>query len=355
MYTQIVCPATERFPRNSEGDIAPLPDGRLLLAYTRFEGGASDFDRASICGRYSGDEGRTWSEDAVLHPNDAQINCMSASLVQLPEGDLLLFFLRKKSSSDLQVMVKRSSDMGQTWSDPLQITDGHGYYVMNNARVVRLSTGRLLAPVARCDDIAGPPDGSGHEVASCYLSDDDGQTWQAPQNWVDLPKRGAMEPGVVELREGSVLMILRTQLGRIHQARSSDGGLTWSLPQVTALVSPEAPATVARIPANGDLLLVWNDNYDRGLDHGGIRCPLRSAISADDGQKWHRYRTLERNPDKAYAYTSITFVGEEVLLTYYEQERRGRWSLRFRAVPLAWFYELEDICLRPAVYAAVAG
>ncbi|MHB0875374.1 MAG: sialidase family protein, partial [Anaerolineae bacterium] len=162
MFTKIVAPATEQHPRNSEGDVAILPDGRLLLAYTRFDHGSADADKAAIVGAYSSDRGRTWSEPQVLQVNDAGRNCMSASLLQLPEGDLLLFFLRVNSDTDSQVWLRRSADTGQTWSAAEPVTDGAGYYVMNNARVVRLSSGRLVAPVARADDAGGPPDDGGH-------------------------------------------------------------------------------------------------------------------------------------------------------------------------------------------------
>ena len=33
-----------------------------------------------------------------------------------------------------------------------------------------------------------------------------------------------MEPGLVELRDGRVLQIIRTQLGRIYRSFSGDGG-----------------------------------------------------------------------------------------------------------------------------------
>jgi len=349
MYAQVICPATDEFPRNSEGDIALLPDGRLLLAWTRFEGGEDD-DRASIAGRYSTDMGRTWSAPRLLHANDARQNCMSASLLQLPEGDLLLFFLRKNSPTDLQVCVKRSGDMGATWGKPVQVTDGNGYYVMNNARVVRLASGRLIAPVARCEDASGPAEGSGHLRASCYYSDDGGLTWQPSESWLDLSKRGAMEPGVVERSDGSLLMIIRTQFGRIYKAVSTDGGQTWDQLQITAELSPEAPASIARVPATGHLVLVWNDNFDRGMPLGGLRAPLRSAVSGDGGYHFMRYRTLEGDLSKGYAYASITFAGEEALFTYYEGEMGGRLSLKFRAVPLSWFYEMEDEHLRQSIY-----
>jgi sialidase-1 len=231
------------------------------------------------------------------------------------------------------------------------VTDGQGYHVMNNARVVRLSTGRLVAPVARCQDAGGPDDGAGHFRSACYLSDDEGRTWRAPSAWVDLTKRGAMEPAVVERKDGSLLMILRTQFGHVYRVDSSDGGETWGNPRPTQLLSPDAPASVARVPTTGDLLAIWNDNYDLGISMGGRRTPLRSTISNDDGIMWLRYRTLEKDIHGGYAYTSISFAGEETLLTYYDEDSSGRVTLRFRAVPTGWFYELEDAGLKDYISA----
>lgn len=349
MFAQVIATATDQYPRHSEGDVAVLPDGRLLLAYTRFEGSDEDDAPATIVGLHSSDRGRSWSKPVVLQPNEFGRNCMSASLVQLPEGDLLLFFLRKNANTDCQVVVRRSSDAGRTWGEALTVTDGAGYYVMNNARVVRLSTGRLVAPVARADDAGGPVDGSGHFRSTCYLSDDGGVTWRQSQTWLDLGKRGAMEPGVAEVRDGSLYMVIRTQLGRLFQATSKDGGETWEGPTMTMLTSPEAPASVARVPGQPEMVIVWNDNHDRGRDHGGVRSPLRAAVSYDGGYHWYRYHTLEGDTRAQFAYTSITFVEDEVLLTYYEQRQPGRVSLKLQAVPAAALHEIDDWRLRADV------
>lgn len=342
MFRTVVAPATSEYPRNTEADVVLLPDGRLLLAYTRFQGGGSDFDRADVVGRYSSDSGRTWSQPAVLQPNDAGVNCMSVTLCQLLEGDLLMFYLRKNSPTDLHVLVKRSSDQGATWSKPVQVTEGEGYYVMNNARVARLSTGRLVAPVSYCPDAKDPVDAGGHHEVLCYLSDDDGLTWHGSGTRLDVAKRGAMEPAVAETADGSLLMLIRTQLGRIYMSRSKDKGETWTPAEMTRLLSPEAPCALARIPESDDLLLVWNDNYDRAMPMGGNRTPLRSAVSNDGGEKWLCYRTIEDDPSRSYSYPSITFAGDEVLLTYWDGIRPGPLSLVFAAIPLEWFRERED-------------
>ncbi len=73
-----------------------------------------------------------------------------------------------------------------------------------------------------------------------------------------------MEPEVIELIDGRVMMIVRTQLGYIANSYSSDGGDTWSEPGRLSVQAPEAPATLRRIPATGDLLLIWNNTFKEG-------------------------------------------------------------------------------------------
>jgi sialidase-1 len=103
--------------------------------------------------------------------------------------------------------------------------------------------------------------------------------------------------------------------------------------------SPESPATLRRIPATGDLLLVWNPGIAAGADHGGRRTPLVAAVSQDEGRTWGPQRVLEDDKEQSYAYTSVAFVEGRVLLSYYvEDSATKRISTRFRAVPLEWFY-----------------
>jgi sialidase-1 len=210
------------------------------------------------------------------------------------------------------------------------VTGQAGYHVMNNDRVTVLTSGRLICPVAWTDDVFKP--GGGHFVSFCYFSDDSGQTWRKSTDQVDQPRRGAMEPEVVELADATLLMIIRTQQGRIATSVSSDGGERWSAPAELPVQSPESPATIRRIPATGDLLLVWNNTYTAGAGHGGKRTPLTTAISTDGGRTWLHQRNLEDRADQGYAYTSVTFHRDRVLLTYYvAAEKSGHISSRFRS------------------------
>ena len=54
-------------------------------------------------------------------------------------------------------------------------------------------------------------------------------------------------------------------------------------------------------------------------------------------------RDLETDECCMYSYPSLTFVGEDVLLTYYEHRPRPAQpgfycSLKFRRLPVRWFY-----------------
>jgi sialidase-1 len=149
-----------------------------------------------------------------------------------------------------------------------------------------------------------------------------------------------MEPEVVELADGKLLMIVRTQLGHIATSTSDDGGDHWSAPGKFPLEAPEAPATIRTIPATGDLLLIWNNTFDKSQGHGGERTPLTSAISSDGGKTWQHVRNLATSRDHAYAYTSVLFHKDRVLLSYYVSDNKsGRISSRFRSLPVRWFYE----------------
>lgn len=340
MIVNDIYPATAENPRYSEGSILVLNDGRLLFATTEFVEGGSDFSQANIVARESSDGGRTWGSPRVLQENVGERNVMSATLRYLDEPlrdntPIGLFYLVKNGFGDLDVYLRKSHDQAQTFGEPILVSDARGYHVMNNDRVTLLSTGRLLAPVASTADVRT----ENHFVSYCFLSDDGGTTWRASREKVDLPKRGAMEPEVIELEDGRVAMILRTQLGHIAVSYSTDGGETWSGPVSWGVRAPEAPATLRRIPATGDLLLIWNDTFSEGAGHGGKRTPLTAAVSSDEGQTWQHQRNLETRNDETYAYTSLTFHQDRALLSYYvRDEAAGRISSRFRSVPVSWFY-----------------
>ncbi|MBL7038155.1 MAG: exo-alpha-sialidase [Pirellulaceae bacterium] len=336
----LVFEATKQNPRCTEGSTVELADGSLLFAITEFQDSGSDFAKARIVARTTRDGGRTWTAPRVLQENVGGMNVMSVTLRRLgPPGrwdaPIGMFYLVKNGFDSLDVHLRISRDEAQTFGEPIKVTGQPGYHVMNNDRVTRLSSGRLLAPVAYTEDVRKV----NHFVSYCYISDDEGATWRPGKQHVDQPRRGAMEPEVIELGDGRVMMIVRTQMGYIAASHSTDGGDTWDEPIPLDVKAPEAPATLRRIPATGDLLLIWNHTYSEGAGHGGQRTPLTAAASSDEGKTWRHVRDLETRTDRTYSYTSLAFVGSRAVLSYYEREAKSGWiSARFRSVPVRWFY-----------------
>ncbi|MBK8090496.1 MAG: exo-alpha-sialidase [Verrucomicrobiaceae bacterium] len=341
-FTSFIAQASAEHPRNSEGDIIVLRDGTLFAAWSQFYGGAEDHAAARIVAVKSTDGGRTWGSPTTIQENHGGANVMSVSLLRSASGDVLFFYLIKNSLSDLKAYVRRSKDDTQSWSEPTLITPEPGYHVMNNARIIQLRSGRLLAPISTCGTVFAKGDPFRTVV---YRSDDDGRTWQRGRTLVSAPKRGAMEPGLIEMKDGRVMQIIRTQTGYIWHSYSSDGGDTWTEAQPWIVEAPESPTTITRIPGTGDWLLVLNPTVEwknpektvLGTNHGGARTPLSAMISHDEGKTWSRPKNIESDPSLTFAYTSITPHQDRMLLSYYVFPLKGKQlSLKFQSIPLDW-------------------
>jgi len=328
-----IAPATESNRRNTEGDIVVLRDGSLFATWSEFYGGNRDDSSARIVGSRSSDGGRSWSGRVVLQENIGKQNVMSVSLIRSQSGDILMFFGVKNSPEDLHFYTRRSTDDAKSWSEPVRMHDEPGYFVMNNDRVIQLKDGRLLAPMAFTEKVWTSSEAFRTVV---YCSDDDGRTWTVSPTKLEAPKRGAMEPGLLEVPNGRILQIIRTQVGMIWHSYSSDRGETWSEASPWTMAAPESPSTLIYMPESDDLLLIYNPDVDLGAGHGGARTPLVGAVSQDDGKTWSEPKMIEPDPEATYAYTSATVHGDRVLLTYY-YAKDHLYSLRFKSIPAEYF------------------
>jgi hypothetical protein len=332
-------------PRNSEGSFITLAGGRILFVYTHFTGAAHDDAEAHLAGRFSDDGGRTWSpQDTVVIANPPGFNIMSVSLLRLADGRIALFYLIKESRSSWLVLMRTSEDEAVSWSEPRVCSTRPGLYVMNNDRAVQLDGGRIVLPVAyrTPEDGRGQPEG----IIACLLSDDGGRTWRMSRDGRRVAGAWTQEPLVVARTDGSLLMYCRTQLGRQYVCESPDGGESWSELVPSNITSTLSPASMRRIPATGDLLLVWNN-----VDHPWVgweelkRSPLNAAISSDDGRTWRCEKTLADDEGYWFCYTAILFVEDHVLLAHSAGGGRGAQRLatqQISRVPLSWLYAPEE-------------
>ncbi len=320
-YEYFVAPVAPRNTRNSEAAIVPLKDGSLLLAWTEFyAGNGADHGPARISGKNSTDGGRSWGDKYTLIENDGGCNVMEVNFMRLTTGELALFYCQKNTeSTDCRIMMRTSADEGKTWINPKQLSPSGKYTGLTNGRSIRLSSGRIILEA--------------WEGGYCYcvLSDDDGKTWRNSQH-IKPEKGKCYENACIELKDGKVMMFMRTSLGGQFKAISSDGGETWSNPVITQLTGTDAPVSISRIPKTGDLLAIWTHNP--GITR---RNPLTSAISKDEGGTWEHFRNLEDTPDDAWAYPAVTWIGNRALVTYFNY--KGGISLKLKSLPANWFYQ----------------
>lgn len=327
---------TQNNPRNSEGDFVTLKNGRILFIYSHYTGeSGSDFGNAFLASRYSDDKGKTWSKEVVqVVGQEGTMNVMSVSLLRLQNGEIIMVYLRKNSTWDCIPYLRYSTDEAKTWSEPIQcITDRPGYWVVNNNRIIQLKSGRLIMPAAyHYVPVGGEWIGrAGYGRVFNYYSDDNGRTWTASQEVANPDSIVHQEPGVTELKNGDIMEFIRTNGKVQYLSFSKDKGLTWSTAERSSIKSPTSPASIARIPSTGDLLMVWNNN---GVDEK--RTPLTVAISKDEGQTWENLKNVEDDPGGTFCYTAIHFAGKYVLLEYSNWANMGSVIMR---LPTDYLYK----------------
>ena len=333
----------ERNPRNGEGSLIRLNDGRIMYAYTDYYGTeGDDHATARISAYYSSDEGESWVDGGVLVAKDDEaMNIMSVSLLRMQNGDLGVAYLRKSmKGEDLLCMpyLVRSSDEGKTFSKPVCCAASDGYYVVNNDRLVRLSNGRILLPAAYHGE-SGYRSRAG--VLKVLYSDDDGRSWKLSEDTVKSPYDDHIqlqEPGVYELPDGRVWMWCRTAYGHQYQCFSEDGGVTWgNVMPAFRFTSPDSPMQVRKVGKY--TLSVFNPlayNCTRTATEmwkSPKRTPYVCAFSLDGGLSFidmkmtfcngkfddfvEKCYYIEDDQSNSYCYPAILEVDGGFLVAYY--------------------------------------
>ena len=131
----------------------------------------------------STDKGQTWSEPIPIQPKSGVRLDAETDVIQLPDGSV---FAALRGDGQVHMHFSRSTDLGRTWS-PIQDSGFLGHCPHLN----RLSTGEILLL---------------HRLpqTSLHISRDDAATWQGPYLVDDFI--GAY-PSSVELKDQTVLIV----------------------------------------------------------------------------------------------------------------------------------------------------
>lgn len=293
-----------------EGTLHRCEDGSILFsAHDVVEDGGRG--RHLICARLrrSTDGGRTWGEPRYFAGRDGNLfECFHLTLLRLPSGRMGLVHAtrdvpRGRTGRDGGTAFRTSDDHGNTWSDPVTVEPRFGICCTGHAIV--MSTGRIVVPVFKW--ISHDPTGEAESMiapsvsyAYAYVSDDEGQTWEQSLSELFVSHYRAAydleEPVAIELKDGRLLMHMRSQLGRGYRCWSEDGGICWSRPEPLPYAAGYTPHMLKRLPG-GELLTIWTQVSRQEIVSGYHRHRLSCAVSRDEGQTWGGFKNLESLDD----------------------------------------------------------
>lgn len=320
--------------RKSEGAFIGLHDGRIAFVFSRYRVGREDGDACDLAASFSTDDGRTFSDERiVLRCEDCDArNIMSVSLLPMRDGKIGVFYLKKQTELQCRMFMRTTHDFETFSAETCCIAD-RGYFVVNNDRVVRLKSWRIVIPAAYIDtaqcgdmdhdtahDAVMPP-----AAARFYVSDDDGKTFFLAGGCA-MPhaifKTGLQEPGIVELNDGRILGYFRNQSGRHYVAVSTDGCATWTTPEPSEFTAPPSPMTIKRL-ADGRLIAIYNPvplypgrSETVGKAWLGARTPLVLRLSTDDGATFGPLVEIENDPLRGFCYCAVYQTVDAILLGY---------------------------------------
>ncbi len=318
---------------SSKGTLLAFCEGRL--------GSASDAGNIDLLLRRSFDNGRTW--EPVQKVADFGVDTVGnpAPVVERSTGAILLLMTSNPghmtekqiqqgtSIRDRTVWITRSTDDGTTWSKPEDITESvkspdWTWYATGPGNGIQLQSGRLVIP---CDHNVREGDIRRSHV---IYSDDKGATWKTG----GAAEAKTNESAVVERRDGSLLLNMRSYHGRNRRAVqvSSDGGLTWGpLSMDEALIEPVCQASLITAERGGrrskGRLLFSNPASTK-------REKMTVRLSEDDGRTWRHERVVHAGPS---AYSSLAVLRNKAIGLLYERGEKSPYeSITFAQFPLDW-------------------
>lgn len=280
-----------------------------------YSGGARESNENYALVVRSDDKGKTWSDIQIAIEHPDSVRTFDPCIWKDPQDNLWITWVQSYGLYDGRcgvwaIKTDNPDDTSPKWSTPKRITNG---ILMNKPTF--LFSGEWLLPCALWKDqeVAGKLAESfkNEEYSNVYSSTDNGKSFML-KGGADVPDRHYDEHKVIEKKDGSLWMLVRTHYG-IGQSYSYDGGKTWSTGKSTDWGGPNSRFHISRL-ASGNLLLV---NHYKNTGRNNIV----AMISKDDGKTWEGYLTIdERN---AVSYPNATQDIDGIIYIVYDRERYG--------------------------------
>ena len=298
-------------PFHHASTLVELSDGDLLAAWYggSYEGAR---DVAILSSRFKRND-NTWKKPSVLVDTPGRSDGNPVLFVD-NKGVVWLFYVTMLGEWWESCIIKyvKSTDGAYTWSTPVVMRDKTGWMTRN--KPITLTNGDVLLPVY--------DEERWHSMV--MISQDEGKTWT---RYGDIAtEQGVIQPTVVQLSDGTLLMYMRTggEGGYVWKSTSTDNGRTWTPASKTHLRNPNSGIEMIRT-SSGNLVLAFND-ISRG------RTPLNVALSTDEGTTWPYKKDLETGPGE-FSYPSIiqSKDGNIHILYTHRRGETDRFDSRFHA------------------------
>ncbi len=280
-------------------------------------------------------------EDAlyVIEHENPEIRCFDPCLWIDPKGRLWCTWTQSFHNYDgrdgVWAIVCDDPDADDpVFSAPRRIANG----LMMNKPIV-CKNGDWLFPCALWtldffDPAEEHPECAREIGSNVYVTRDEGKTFTY-LGGANVPDRAFDEHMVVELKDGRLWMLVRTQLG-IGESYSFDGGITWTPGWDTGISGPNSRFFVRRLKS-GRILLVNHMNFrygTRGKQGFTTRNNLVAQLSEDEGLSWKGCLVLDTRDEISYPDGKQDENG--VIHIVYDRER-----YKAREVLLAAFTEKD--------------
>ena len=260
----------------------------------------------------STDNGLTWSKPQTIV--DLPQDDSPYGLLRCADGTLLCFINVQASwygftkapeplqdqlgGLNTQQCVIRSTDNGQTWSEPIWLESPGKFYERSHGQPLQLPDGGILWPTYYSD--AGT---QAQLSGAIHRSDDSGKTWRLISR-ISRDKMSVDEPAIARLADGRLIMVCRPDGCVFH---SKDDGVTWT----------ESGLAVKQ----GRFKAPWIDV----LSDGTVVCVvtlgnMRVVLSSDHGQTWTDPIPLDTS---CYGYPGGTKLADDSIITSYVSSGRA--------------------------------